>query len=119
GGERWIAAVEVRPTNRAVVHHCNVFLKPPGSSVAAEQGSLGSVCLAAMAAGNEATKFPPGMAKRLPIGWRLLFVVHYTPIGTPQVDRLQLGLKFADPTAVEREVATRLIVDEQLHIPPH
>jgi len=119
GGERWIAAVEVRPTNRAVVHHCNIFLKLPGSSVAAEQGSLGSVCLAAMAAGNEATTFPPGMAKRLPAGWRLLFVVHYTPIGTPQVDRLQLGLKFADPTAVEREVATRLIVDEQLHIPPH
>ncbi|MGC3968347.1 MAG: redoxin domain-containing protein [Pirellulales bacterium] len=117
--DRWAAAVEVRPSNRAVVHHCNVFMKPPGIDDVVEQGTLGSVCLTATAAGSEAVKFPPGMAKRIPAGWRLLLVVHYTTIGTPQTDRIRLGLRLVEAAEVEREAATRLIVDEQLQIPPH
>src|SRR5262245_53360744 len=27
--DRWVRAAEIRPGNRAVVHHCTVFLKPP------------------------------------------------------------------------------------------
>jgi hypothetical protein len=58
------------------------------------------------------------MAKRVPAGWRLVFVVHYTTIGTVQTDRTSLGLRFADPSQVKREVATRLMVDFDLCIPP-
>jgi len=116
--DRWITAAEVRPSNRAVVHHCNVFLRPPGSSEVVEQGSLGSYCLTAMAAGTPAMRLPAGMAKRIPAGWHLVFVVHYTAIGSEQVDRTSLGLKFADAKDVVREAATRLLIDEQLHIPP-
>jgi peroxiredoxin len=116
--DRWISAAEVRPSNRAVVHHCNVFLRPPGSPDVVEQGSLGSYCLTAMAAGTPAMRLPPGMAKRIPAGWHLVFVVHYTPVGSEQVDRTSLGLKFVDAKDVTREAATRLMVDEQLCIPP-
>lgn len=116
--DRWISACEVRPTNRAVLHHCNVFLRPPESDEVVEQGSLGSYCLTAMAAGTPAMRLPPGMAKRIPAGWHLVFVVHYVAVGTEQVDRLSLGLKFADPRDVAREVATRLMLDEELEIPP-
>jgi peroxiredoxin len=116
--DRWITAAEVRPSNRAVVHHCNVFLRPPGSADVVEQGSLGSYCLTAMAAGTPAMRLPQGMAKRIPAGWHLVFVVHYTAVGTEQIDRTSLGLKFADPKDVTREAATRLMVDEQLCIPP-
>ena len=28
--DRWVRGAEIRPGNRKVVHHCNVFLKPPG-----------------------------------------------------------------------------------------
>ncbi|MCE9603700.1 MAG: redoxin domain-containing protein [Planctomycetia bacterium] len=117
--DRWVAAAEVRPSNRAVVHHCNVFLRPPGSSDVVEQGSLGSYCLTAMAAGTPAMRLPDGMAKRIPAGWHLLFVVHYTAVGSEQFDRTSLGLKFLDPREVTREAATRLMVDEQLCLPPH
>jgi peroxiredoxin len=117
--DRWVSAIEVRPTDREVVHHCNVFLRPPHSPEAAEAGSLGSVCLAAMAAGTPPVTFRPGMAKRIPAGWKFVFVMHYVTVGTERRDRTLLGLKFADPASVEREVATRLLVDEHLEIPPH
>jgi len=116
--DRWITAAEVRPSNRAVVHHCNVFLRPPGSSEVVEQGSLGSYCLTAMAAGTPAMRLPKGVGKRIPAGWHLVFVVHYTAIGSEQVDRMSLGLKFIDAKDVVREAATRLLIDEQLNIPP-
>ncbi|HWB00150.1 MAG TPA: hypothetical protein VG713_16770, partial [Pirellulales bacterium] len=99
-------------------HHVNVFLCPPGSHDSVEVGSFGSQCLVASAAGTGATIFPPGMAKRIPAGWRLRFVVHYVAIGSEQTDRSSLGLKFIDPELVEREVATRVLIDPELRIAP-
>src|SRR5262249_44109057 len=40
--DRWVRAAEIRPGNRAVVHHCTVFLKPPGVEEPRAQGKLGS-----------------------------------------------------------------------------
>jgi peroxiredoxin len=116
--DRWIRAAEIRPGNRAVVHHCNVFLKPPGAPDIATQGKLGSVCLAAMAPGTPPLLLPDGMAKLVPAGWKIVFVMHYTPIGTPQTDQTSLGLIFADPKQVRKEVATMLLYDPDLRIPP-
>jgi peroxiredoxin len=118
--DMWVKAAEIRPGNRAVVHHCNVFLKlPGGGDDFGAPGKLGSVCLAAAAVGTPPMVLPDGMAKRIPAGWKLLFVVHYTPIGTEQTDQTSIGLVFADPTQVKKEVATNLILDAELDIPPH
>jgi peroxiredoxin len=100
--DRWIQAAEVRPGNRAVVHHCNVFLQPPGSNDIQEQGELGSYCLIAAAAGTPPLVLSEGMAKRVPAGWRFVFVLHYTAIGSVQTDRTCVGLKFADPRTVKK-----------------
>jgi hypothetical protein len=62
---------------------------------------------------------PDGMAKRVPAGWKLLFVVHYTPVGTEQSDQTSIGLVFADAKQVKKEVATNLLLDADLNIPPH
>jgi peroxiredoxin len=117
--DRWVRAAEIRPGNRAVVHHCTVFLKPPDTDEAKVAGKLGSFCLAATAPGTPPLLLPDGMAKRIPAGWRLLFVVHYTPVGTVQQDRTSIGLLFTDPKTVKKEVATHLLYDEGLVIPPH
>jgi len=118
--DRWIRGAEIRPGNRRVVHHCSVFLKAPGSRGEADTpGDLGSYCLAATAHGAPPMVFPEGMAKRVPAGWRLVFVVHYAPIGIPQADRTSIGLLFADRGSVKQEVATNLLFDPDLHIPPH
>jgi hypothetical protein len=116
--DKWVQAVEIRPGNRAVVHHCNVFLKPPGGEGAVEGGSLGSYCLAAMAPGTPPLVLPRGMAKLIPAGWHLLFVIHYTPTGTVQTDQTSIGLRFAEAGSVKKEVATKLLYDPDLSIPP-
>jgi hypothetical protein len=116
--DRWVRAAEVRPGNRKVVHHCTVFLKPPGSSEPAAVGTLGSYCFLAWTPGAGPMVLPDGMAKLVPAGWRFLFVMHYTPVGSEQTDRTSLALTFADPKSVRKEVATQLMYDESLCIPP-
>jgi hypothetical protein len=59
------------------------------------------------------------MAKRIPAGWRLVFVVHYTPDGRARADRTRLGLTFIPASAVRHEVATRILYASHLCIPPH
>ncbi len=118
--DRWVEAAEIQPGNRRVVHHATVFLRAPGLSGEAlsEQGTLGSFCLATMTPGTPPLTLPPGMAKRVPAGWRFVFVVHYAPVGSPQTDQTRLALRFADPRKVRHEVATNLLVDPDLVIPP-
>ena len=116
--DRWVQMAEIRPGNRAVVHHCNVFLQTPGDPDMGATGELGSYCLAAAAPGTPPLVLPPGMAKRIPAGSRLVFVVHYTAVGSEQTDQTSIGLKFADPRSVKKEVATKLMYDLDLTIPP-
>ena len=120
--DAWVSAAEVRPGNRRVVHHCSVFLLPPGANPTDaffETGALGSSNLIAFTPGSDPLRLPAGMAKRVPAGWRLHFIVHYTPVGTPQTDRTELALRFLDAGAVRREVATKLLDADDLAIPPH
>ncbi|MDB5312498.1 MAG: hypothetical protein JWO38_6700 [Gemmataceae bacterium] len=84
--DTWVQAAEVRPGNRRVVHHCNVFLRPPtatGKDELFETGSLGSTNLVAFTPGSGPDELPDGMAKLIPAGWRLHLIVHYTAVGTP------------------------------------
>jgi len=116
--DRWIQAAEVRPGNRAVVHHCNIFLQPPGSNEVQVQGDLESCWLVTFVPGHSALVLPEGMAKRVPAGWRLVFGMHYTAVGSVQTDQTSVALKFADPRTVKKEVATRAMIDLDLSIPP-
>ncbi len=102
--DRWIQAVELRPTSRAVVHHIIVFAIPPGGGLPPGNGSLGGH-LASYAPGDEAQIYPEGMAKKVVANATLVFQVHYTPIGKEVVDRPEIALKFA-AAPVQREVKT-------------
>jgi len=119
--DRWIKAAEVMPGNRAVVHHCNVFLQPPGvddPEQLGETGELGSHCLTMAASGTPPMTLPDGMAKRIPAGWKIIFVMHYQAVGSAQQDQTRLALTYADPATVKREVSTRLMYDVNLRVPP-
>ena len=114
--DRWVTAVEVRPTAVEVVHHVLVHVVAPGERMRRGRGRLPGF-LAAYVPGNSYTVFPPGFAKRLPAGASLFFQIHYTPNGTPAVDRTQLGLVFQDE-APEHEVRTVGIANRRFSIPP-
>jgi hypothetical protein len=45
--------------------------------------------------------------------------VHYVTNGKPQTDQTTIGLKLADRRDVRKEVATNILMDEDLVIPPH
>jgi peroxiredoxin len=117
----WVSAIEVRPGNRRVLHHCNVYLQPPDADDPTQTfetvGPLGSDSVAAYAPGTGPTRYPPGMAKVIPAGWKLHLGLHYTPIGTPASDQTEIGLQFVELHEVRRQVVTKLIEDKQLRIP--
>jgi peroxiredoxin len=117
--DKWIQAAELRPGNRAVVHHSLIFLRPPRSKDLIAQGDLKSVYLTGFAAGSPPLTLPSGMAKKIPTGWKLVFQMHYTTVGTPQHDQSTLGLIFADPHTVQKEVATNMLMDMAMSLPPH
>ncbi|HEV3145508.1 MAG TPA: redoxin domain-containing protein [Gemmataceae bacterium] len=116
--DHWIQEAEIRPGNRKVVHHATVFLRPPGSTDLVFQGELQSFCVAAYAMGTPPLILPRGMAKKVPAGWKFVFVIHYVPGGANQFDQTQLGIRFADPRLVQKEVATNILISDNFTIPP-
>lgn len=99
--DKWIAAFEVRPTAREVVHHVIVKVHPPGAKNRKEDGeeSVDEVregFFAAYVPGNSYQFFAKGFGKKIPAGSRVSFQMHYTPNGTATTDHTRLGLIFAD-----------------------
>ena len=109
----WVRASQVRPGNPSVVHHLVVFVIPPGS-----RESEGRIdFLAAYAPGMPPRVLPDGLAKLVPAGSKLMFQVHYTPRGTPQTDRSEIGLVFADPKTIRKEMTAIATINMDLRIP--
>jgi peroxiredoxin len=92
GDERWVEAIEIRPSARSVVHHANVYMAQPELlTVGFDAGER----WASFAPGRPPTRFPEGVARRLPRGAKLTLEIHYTPDGVPRDDRTLIGLRFA------------------------
>ncbi|TVS16146.1 MAG: redoxin [Planctomycetaceae bacterium] len=114
--DRWIQALEVQPTDQAVVHHVLVFVQPPGQERLEIDERSGP--LAAYVPGNSHSHYPPGFAKKLPAGASLVFQLHYTPYGTATTDQTRLGLVFAEQPP-QHIVRSRGIANTRIAIPPH
>jgi peroxiredoxin len=116
--DRWIKAAEVRPGCRPVVHHILVFVQEPGKRGTDRSGGFANNWLAASVPGAKPLILTDGRAKRIPAGSRLLFQIHYTPNGSPQVDQSNIALVFTDPRTVHQEVLTDMAANPRLRIPP-
>jgi hypothetical protein len=109
--DKWVVAAEVRPGNRAAVHHIRLDVRSPAShwmedaipGVAYESGEEG---LGKNVEGeNLLGKYNPGLgaqdfsmegaAKFIPKGSDIVFSMHYTAIGKETTDRSKVGLVFA------------------------
>jgi len=120
--DKWVKSVELQPGNRAVVHHILMF---SGTSKNIEhdirqkfRGGTGGYD-GAYVPGQRVQPYPEGAAKFYPAGSRLVFQVHYTPIGTEQFDQSRVGMVFADPAEVTHEVRTSSAVNPAIRIPAH
>lgn len=111
--DKWVSAAEVVPGNRAVVHHSIVFVRPP-DGVASE----GIGWLSAFVPGQRPPIYDPTIARKIPAGSKLVFQQHYTTNGTENEDLTKIGIVFADPEEVRREMMTLIAINQEFEIPP-
>jgi len=126
--DRWIAATEVRPGNRAVVHHVIAYVREPGSQwlrseipgepiVKVSKTDRGArFWLGAYAPGVPALPAEPGRAIRVKAGSDVVFEMHYTTNGQPATDLTKFGIVFAK--APPKEVVTTIGVDNNRFVIP-
>jgi peroxiredoxin/mono/diheme cytochrome c family protein len=115
--DKWVRASEARPGNRSVVHHLVVNVQPPGSKPIGPQ-NFPIDFLAGGAPGSPPLILRDGEAKLIPAGSKLVFQVHYTPNGTVQTDQSRVGLAFADPKTVRKEIRSHAAINYRFRIPP-
>lgn len=121
--DKWIKAMEIRPTHPEVVHHVLVFLEAPPAdnedrdAVRARWQAGLDGYFAGLVPGQSWTEYPEGMAKKLPAGAWLKFQIHYTPNGTAVQDRTELGFIFQDHPP-ESEMITSAAMTTRFEIPP-
>jgi hypothetical protein len=115
----WIQAVEIRPGNRAIVHHVNTLFRPKGVKKGTYMSPDGDVDLASFVPGNSVTAFGDGIAKIVPAGWEIVLSIHYVTVGTPQEDQTSIGFKLLDADKVVNVAATRKSNNYSFSIPPN
>jgi hypothetical protein len=134
--DKWVQALEVRPTDRAVVHHIIAYLREPGSNYFKDQkpgaffiapppkadektdtSALPSDFLVGYAPGQPAEILHPGEGKLIKAGSDIVFEVHYTPNGKATTDQTKLGLVLSKPAPKER-VLTLSASNGTFRIPP-
>ena len=108
--DKWITAMEIRPTQPKVVHHVIVVLDEPGRKpLTAEQRArlepgqpmppqpvdTAAGFFAITVPGSLGMRFPEGTGKLLPRGAWLRFEIHYQPNGEEVMDKTEIGFRFS------------------------
>ncbi len=117
--DRFAETLEIRPGNRAVVHHAGVFVVdiPEGATIVNGRlvmpdgkastdrgaGAAGRADDTALPGANKLLSWVPGrgvdshradIGKRIPAGKYINWQIHYNPIGKATTDRTRLGIWF-------------------------
>ena len=104
--DTWVRAVEVRPSDRSVVHHAVLYVREPGSKWLAgitpgviyqpppnsPDSFITSEILAVYTPGAPVMICPEGMAKKIPAGSDLVLQMHYTSKATEAKDQTAISL---------------------------
>ena len=110
----WLAALDVKPGNRRVVHHVIVRAKWKGGP---DDGSGRGINIVGWAPGMSLTRFPAGTGKFIPHGAKLDLEMHYTTMGTPQTDQTEVAF-YLLPEKPERVLFTHAALQDDLNISP-
>ncbi|MDZ4658477.1 MAG: redoxin domain-containing protein [Bythopirellula sp.] len=114
--DTWVSAAEVRPSNYEVVHHAIAFFIPPHRDFKGGDPLRNSI--STYAPGMPPAQWPEGYARFIPKGAKLVFQLHYTPNGSVQTDQTEVGLVYADPATVKKEIHYEIAVNPRFSIPP-
>jgi len=118
--DKWVTAIDMKPTARAAVHHVLYFADPNGKAHLKKQGDQpgfngmrpsASIALGGFALGAQAKHFPEGFAMQVPKGSDFVVQYHFHPTGKPEVEKSRIGFYFAKQ-APERKMT-------RIQMPPH
>ena len=126
--DKWVQAAEVRPGNRALLHHVIAYVRPrgsawmkdaqPGIPYVPKSGQSGeNEFLVGYAPGMPPTALPDGQAKLIKAGSDIILQMHYTANGKPGTDQSSIGLIYAKAPVTER-VFTIAASTNKFAIPP-
>ena len=140
---KWVKSIEVRPGNRAAVHHVLVYhrAKPDGKMVPLARGNqkhqsnpppdepgisehprrtdlmaMTPRLVATYAPGTNPQVAPAGTAFRLEPGGLIELQMHYTATGQPASDRTKVGITFATDAGI-REVRAQHFFNAAMKLP--
>jgi hypothetical protein len=131
--DKWVTAVEVRPSARSVVHHVLFFLDDKRKArelAAADTGAPGfgggefqpTGELGGWAVGRTPQHYPGGLALPLPKGSDLVLQTHFHPTGKAEREQTVVGLHFAEKAPVKElltfQVPPEYGAMEGIDIPP-
>ena len=108
--DRFIRAVEFRPSNRRVVHHALIFTDAGQTRHEARYPCFGTIGLlpteglGGWSPGMGPIRMPQGAAVPLAARSKLIAQVHYHPDGKAERDQWSVGLYFTDQAPVRRVV---------------
>ena len=119
--DRWIQLAEVRPGNRALVHHVIAFMRGPNSKWMRdakpgvpyvpkkradgrrdEGEGGGGEFLVGYAPGTVPEVLEPGQGKLMKAGSDMVFQMHYTANGKAGTDKTKLGIIFSKTPPTQR-----------------
>lgn len=118
--DKWITAIEMKPSARSVVHHVLYFADASGKAhqippQGAEPGFSGmrpggadAEPLGGWAVGGQPHMFPDGLALPLKKGSDFIVQYHFHPTGKPETEKSVIGFYFA------KAAPTRTLVSVQL-----
>ena len=118
--DRWIKAMEIKPSNPKIVHHVVVYvLEPDAPEGTPETG----IQLHEYAVGKYGDIFGDNTGRLLKKGTRLRFDMHYFAIGSEQHNKTTIAFKFYPKDVVPkyqvRSYAIRNIPNDELEVPPN
>jgi len=115
--DKWVQAVEVRPSARSVVHHVLAFVVYPLNRLK-EQPKLDGLngYVGIYVPGEGPTAFPEGTGKYVPAGATVVFQIHYTATGEAAEDQTQIGFIWAKKRPAG-EVVTMSASNTAIRIP--
>jgi hypothetical protein len=109
--DTWVEAIEIKPENPRVLHHCNLARVQWGESFRQDGFVTGLV------PGGDPMVLDPGTAVRIPAGAALALQAHYVTSGRPEQDRIAVGLRFPR-VPVQKELRVMVVADHRFAIPP-
>jgi hypothetical protein len=118
--DRWIKAMEIKPSNPKIVHHVVVYaIEPDAPDGTPETG----IQLHEYAVGKYGDIFGENTGRLLKKGTRLRFDMHYFAIGAEQKNRTTIAFTFYPkgfvPKYQVRSYAIRNIPNDELEVPPN